>query len=74
MMNYPVAEIRGKYFPFYRFINDKANAWFRLVFLFNYLIEQCKKVAFKMLFKGKRIDCIPPRSGSGLCQVLISDT
>ena len=58
MMDNPVAEIGGKNLAFYRFINDKANAWFGFIPVFKNFVAQGKYIGFEMLFKGQRVDGI----------------
>ena len=42
MVNNPVAEICGKNLAFYRFIDNKANAWLGLIPVFQNFVAQGK--------------------------------
>jgi hypothetical protein len=59
MMNSPIPEIGSKYLSFYRFIYNKANAWFGYIFAFNNLVGKGKQICFQMFFKSKGIYGIP---------------
>jgi hypothetical protein len=58
MVDYTVAKVGGKYFAFYRLINNEADALLRLVIPRNNLITQFQKVAFVLNFKFEGVDCV----------------
>lgn len=56
MMHDAIAEIGGKDFTFYRFVDDKTDAFARFIGSVDNLLGQLKNITFKVLFKSQRID------------------